>query len=114
VYLDPQEALRNRRVPPITAANTTIGVIATNARLSKEQANRIAMLGHDGLARAIRPVHTLADGDTLFALATGEVALEPSRQMALESFAAVVVERAIVRAVRAATTLAGVKAMRDL
>jgi len=114
VYLDPQEALRNRRVPSITGANTTIGVIATNARLSKEQANRIAMLGHDGLARAIRPVHTLADGDTLFALATGEVALEPSRQMALESFAAVVVERAIVRAVRAATTLAGVKAMRDL
>jgi L-aminopeptidase/D-esterase-like protein len=71
------------------------------------------MLGHDGLARAIRPVHTLADGDALFSLATGDVVLDPARLMALETFAAVVVERAVVKAVRAATTLAGVRAVRD-
>ncbi|MEA4970912.1 MAG: P1 family peptidase [Candidatus Pelethousia sp.] len=53
--------------------NTTIGVIATNARLTREEANKLASMGHDGLALAIRPVHTSMDGDTLFGLATGEV-----------------------------------------
>ena len=54
-------------------ANTTIGVIATDCRLTKEQANRLADVGHDGYARTIRPVHTQMDGDTLFALGTGSV-----------------------------------------
>lgn len=53
--------------------NTTIGVIATDARLSKEQANRLATVAHDGFARTIRPVHTVMDGDTIFAMATGRV-----------------------------------------
>lgn len=53
--------------------NTTVGVIATNARLTREEANKLASMGHDGLAMAIRPVHTSMDGDTLFGLATGEV-----------------------------------------
>ncbi len=53
--------------------NTTIGVVATNARLTREEANKLASMGHDGLAMAIRPVHTSMDGDTLFGLATGEV-----------------------------------------
>lgn len=57
--------------PPVAGSNTTIGVIACNARLSKAQAKRLAMSAHDGLARAVRPAHTLLDGDTLFALATG-------------------------------------------
>lgn len=52
--------------------NTTIGVVATNARLTKEQANKLAQVGHDGLARAINPVHLPGDGDTLFALSLGE------------------------------------------
>jgi L-aminopeptidase/D-esterase-like protein len=52
---------------------TVIGVVATNARLAKEQVNKIAQMAHDGLARAIRPAHTMFDGDTIFALATGEV-----------------------------------------
>lgn len=55
----------------LPGTNTTIGVVATNATLSKAQAKRLAMSAHDGLARAIRPAHTLLDGDTLFALATG-------------------------------------------
>ena len=52
---------------------TVIGVVATNARLDKEQVNKVAQMAHDGLARAIRPAHTMFDGDTIFALATGEV-----------------------------------------
>ena len=51
---------------------TVIGVVATNARLDKEQVNKVAQMAHDGLARAIRPAHTMFDGDTIFALATGE------------------------------------------
>jgi L-aminopeptidase/D-esterase-like protein len=57
--------------PPMPGTNTTIGIIATNAQLDKAQAKRLAMSGHDGLARSIRPVHTPFDGDTLFAMATG-------------------------------------------
>ena len=53
--------------------NTTIGVVATNAKLTREEANKLASMGHDGLAMAIRPVHTSMDGDTLFGLATGQV-----------------------------------------
>ncbi|MDR0841115.1 MAG: P1 family peptidase [Christensenellaceae bacterium] len=52
--------------------NTTIGVVATNARLTREEANKLASMGHDGMALSIRPVHTNLDGDTLFALSTGE------------------------------------------
>ena len=55
----------------LAGANTTIGVVATDAPLTKAQCQRLADAGHDGLARAIRPVHTMSDGDTLFALSTG-------------------------------------------
>ena len=58
---------------PAPGTNTTIGVIAVDARLTKEQANRLADIAHDGLARTIRPVHTQMDGDTMFALATGRI-----------------------------------------
>jgi L-aminopeptidase/D-esterase-like protein len=71
--LDTQRALlageRGKR--PLAGTNTTIGVVATNATLTKAQAKRLAMSAHDGLARSIRPAHTTLDGDTLFALATG-------------------------------------------
>jgi L-aminopeptidase/D-esterase-like protein len=91
--------------------NTTIGVVATNAALTKEQANRLAGAAHDGLARSIRPLHTSVDGDTIFALATGEVPLQGRRALlALESLASVAVERAVLKAVEAATSLAGVPA----
>lgn len=55
-------------------SNTTIGIIATNAILTREEANKLASIGHDGLAMSIRPVHTCLDGDTLFALSTGVIA----------------------------------------
>lgn len=78
--------------------NTTIGCILTNARLDKSQANKIASMGHDGFARAIRPVHTQADGDTLFVLGSGE---EKADVNILGTLGALVVERAIHRALRA-------------
>ena len=83
---------------------TTIGVVATDAALSKAQANRLATMAHDGLARTIHPVHTMADGDTLFALATGRSGL-PGEMTALGVLAAEVTARAVLNAVRAATGL---------
>ena len=73
--LDTRRALLRGDVPrPLLAGtNTTLGVVATDAVLTKAQANRLATVAHDGLARAINPVHTMSDGDTLFALATGRV-----------------------------------------
>jgi len=91
--------------------STTIGVIATDARLSKEEACLVAACGHDGLARAIRPAHTLFDGDTLFTLATGRRRAPVTLVAAL---AAEVVAEAIVRAIRAADGLPGLPAWRDL
>jgi L-aminopeptidase/D-esterase-like protein len=80
-------------------ANTAVGVVATDARLTKEQANRVATVAHDGIARAIRPSHTMYDGDAIFCLATG-VAAAPYD--AVEVVAAQVVARAIAQGVRAA------------
>jgi L-aminopeptidase/D-esterase-like protein len=77
--------------------NTTIGVIATDAKLTKEQANRVATVAHDGIARAVRPAHTMYDGDTMFCIATGAAAAPYD---AVEVLAAEVVARAIARGVR--------------
>jgi L-aminopeptidase/D-esterase-like protein len=85
-------------------SNTTIGVVATNASLNKAQAQRLAQLGHDGLAHSIRPVHTPLDGDTLFGLATGETPGPPD-MMLLSTLAAEVTARATVRAVQHAQSL---------
>ncbi len=90
--------------------NTVIGVVATNARLTKREANKVASVAHDGIARAVRPAHTLYDGDTIFALATGE---KTANATVIGAFAAEVVAVAIRRAVLQATTVAGVKACRD-
>lgn len=90
--------------PLLAGSNTTIGVIATNAQLSKVQAQRLAVVGHDGLARSINPVHTMSDGDTLFTLATGRAAQHPG-MMVLATMAAEAVARATVRAALAARTL---------
>jgi L-aminopeptidase/D-esterase-like protein len=79
------------------ASHTVIGAVATNARLTKEGANKVAQMAHDGLARAVRPAHTLLDGDTLFALATGRKKADVNL---VGAFAAEVVAEAIVRAVR--------------
>jgi L-aminopeptidase/D-esterase-like protein len=104
--LDTRRALlRGELAQPVLAGtNTTIGVIATDAALTKVQANRLATTAHDGLARAINPVHTMSDGDTLFALATGRVPLQGDAlgMTVLSALAAEAVARATLRAVRAA------------
>ena len=99
---------RGRRRAPERAENTTIAVVATNAALNKTQVNRIATVAHDGFARAIWPVHTRADGDVIFALATGEQPVEADEYPAIEAMCALVIERAVLAGVREATGLAGV------
>ena len=91
--------------------HTTVGVVATNARLSKPEAAKLAALGLVGFARALSPPHTAFDGDTLFALSVGEVGADLTR---LGLAAADAVARAIARAVRAATSLPGLPAAREL
>lgn len=91
-------------IPILAGTNTTIGVIATNATLTKVQARRLAMAGHDGLARCIHPAHTLSDGDTLFALGTGATDRTPG-MMVLSVMAAEAVALATVRAVLAARSI---------
>ena len=89
-------------------ANTTLAVVATNATLSKERAQLLAQAGHEGFSRAIRPSHTIWDGDTAFSLATGEVEAPQSQ---LEEMAARVVAEAIRRGVRLAESLGGIQAV---
>jgi L-aminopeptidase/D-esterase-like protein len=93
--------------------NSTIGVVVTNARLTKTQATKVAQMAHDGLARAITPIHTQSDGDTLFALATGALALDADVSV-VGALAAEAVADAVLRAVRQATSLPGLPAVRDL
>ncbi|MFJ2565161.1 P1 family peptidase [Streptomyces sp. NPDC087568] len=97
-----------RNVPP--PLNTTLAVVATDADLTKAQAQKLAGTAHDGIARAVRPVHLLNDGDTVFALATGARPLDPGAPLALNELLAAgadQVTRAIVRAVRAAEAVTG-------
>lgn len=93
--------------------NTTIGIIATNAAFDKASITKIAQMAHDGMARAIRPVHTPFDGDTLFAAATGRSAVKASVG-AVGAMAAEVVAEAIVRAVKAAKGLPDLPGVADL
>jgi len=89
----------------ITVENTTIGIIVTNAKLTKAQANKLAAMTHDAYARVIRPVHTVNDGDTIFAMATGEV---NANLDLLGVIAVKAMEQAIVNGVKNAETLNGV------
>jgi len=100
------------RPPSASTENTVIGVVATNARLTKDDVNKVAQMAHDGLARAVRPAHTMYDGDTLFALATGEKSA--ADVTVIGAFAAEAVAQAIRNGVRAATSLGGVLASEDL
>jgi L-aminopeptidase/D-esterase-like protein len=94
-----------------TGGNTVIGVVATNARLTKEQAGKMAQMAQDGLARAIRPAHTMLDGDTIFSLATGA---RPADISLVGAYAAEVFARAIVKAALAAIAAGGLPAAVDL
>lgn len=122
------QAGRKVKLPEVAhgsaASNTTIGVIVTDASLTKAQAQKIAGMAHDGLARAIRPAHTMFDGDTIFCMATGRQRLPdtpgffaaPQAQAINElgSTAADCMTRAVIRGVLAAHGLGAFKAFRDL
>jgi L-aminopeptidase/D-esterase-like protein len=99
--------------PTQPGAHTTIGIIATNAALTKSEATKVAQMAHDGLARTINPVHTAADGDTIFAAATGSSSLRAD-VTTIGAIGAEVMARAVNRAVRAAVGLPGLPAHRDL
>lgn len=110
-FADTVEVLRARGGEPLTfrptATNTVLAVVATNARLDKEGANVLAQMAVAGLARSVRPVHTMVDGDTIFALAAGE---RPCDVSLLGALAADLLSRAVMRAVRAAHPAAGLPA----
>jgi L-aminopeptidase/D-esterase-like protein len=124
------DALAQRRVTlppapdPQTGGNTTLAVVATDAALDKTQALKVAQMAHDGLARAIRPAHTMFDGDTIFCLATGRQSLpstpgffSAATARALSEVgqsAADCLARAILKGVLAATSMAGLTAFTDL
>jgi L-aminopeptidase/D-esterase-like protein len=111
---DVRRLLRGGAVSPARPGeNTTIGVVATNATLSKEQATRMALMADDGLARAINPSHTLGDGDTVFALATGRWTGEADVSL-IGALAAEAMSEAIVRAAAKAEGLPGLPSARDL
>jgi len=88
-------------------SNTVIGVVATNAKLTKEGINKVAQMSHDGLARTVRPAHTMVDGDTIFALAMGEKQADVN---IVGAFAAEAFAEAVLRAVYAAEPVAGLPA----
>jgi L-aminopeptidase/D-esterase-like protein len=106
--------LKGYRVAVQNAANTTIGVVATNAPFTKTQMTKIAQMAHDGYARAINPVHTMGDGDTIFSMSTGTAKVKAD-VTAIGAIAATVMARAIVRAAMMATSLPdlGLPAYRD-
>ncbi len=108
---DPADAVRND-----PRANTTIAVVATNARLDKASAQRIAMMAQDGLARSLRPVHTPQDGDTVFAVATGthDLGVDPLALGELGTLAADCLARAVARGVYNAASLGPARGWRDV
>ena len=98
---------------PAGPVNTTIGLVATDAELTKEDANYLARVSHDGLALAIRPCHTVRDGDTMFALSTGH-SKSPVDMTTLGAAAVEVTSQAILRAVQQATGLGGIPSINEL
>lgn len=95
----------------LLGSNTTLGVVATNANLTKEQVNKLAQMAQDGIARAINPCHTMFDGDTIFALSLGNKVGDIT---ALGTAAAETVAKAIVRGIQKAETLAGIPSIKDM
>ncbi|HMF65628.1 MAG TPA: P1 family peptidase [Edaphobacter sp.] len=114
-FRDSMAAMMNGyRVVVQNAANTTIGVVATNVPFTKIQMTKIAQMAHDGYARALNPVHTMGDGDTIFSMSTGTAKVKAD-VTAIGAIAATVMARAIVRAAMQATSLPdlGLPAYRD-
>ena len=106
--------LRGEPLPPLLGGSaTTIGVVATDAKLDKAQATKVAQMAHDGLARAINPVHTASDGDTIFVLATGKSARAANVTL-IGALAGEAMAQAVVRAVKEAKGISGLPSANDL
>lgn len=112
-FIDARKVLRATAIAERPGENTTLGLVATNAKLTKAQARKIADMAHDGFARAIVPAHTMNDGDTIFAIGTGDFAGE-TNVSTIGALGADVMAQAILRAVREATSLPGYPSVRDL
>jgi L-aminopeptidase/D-esterase-like protein len=113
-FMDSMARIREgHNVRALAATNTTIGVVATNVALDKAQATKVAQMAHDGFARAIYPVHTPSDGDTIFAVATGAIQTRANHG-AIGALAAEVMAQAVVRAVMSARGIAGLPSYADL
>ena len=111
-FIDSVEALKeNRAVKPASGTNTTIGVIAVNADLTKAEAKKVAQMAHDGYARTIYPAHTMYDGDTIFTLATGGHSTQVD---VIGALAAQVMEEAILNAVYSAECVQGIPAYKSI
>jgi L-aminopeptidase/D-esterase-like protein len=110
-FVGSQQVLESMAAQAWRGGNTTLGAVITNAALTKVQATKVAQMAHDGLARTIRPIHTPHDGDTIFALSRGDVQADVGL---IGAVAADVVAEAVLAAVRAASGLHGMPAMRDL
>ncbi|MCC5912084.1 MAG: P1 family peptidase [Clostridiaceae bacterium] len=100
----------NRNKNPFSG-NTTIGTIVTNGKLNKAQATKIASMAHNGYARTMRPAHTMVDGDTIFTMGTGEIEADIN---IIGTLASKVMEEAVIRGVKKAISLEGVKCYRDM
>ncbi|WP_370445884.1 P1 family peptidase [Petrotoga sp. 9PW.55.5.1] len=96
-FINIYEYMKKFAVNANAGENTTLSVVATNAILTKEEANKVAQIAHDGMARAIKPVHTMYDGDVVFCLSTGEI---ESNVTIIGELAAEAVEKSIIRAVK--------------
>jgi len=111
---DPVTMLLKGRANALTSpVNTTIGLVATDAQLTREDANYLARVSHDGLALSIRPCHTVRDGDTMFAMATGHNRT-PADLTSLGAAAVEATAQAVLRGVRQATGLGGIPSIREL
>ena len=112
---DPVEVLLQAPAPSDSSGheNTTIGIVATDASLSREDTNYLARASHDGLALAIRPCHTIRDGDTMFAMSTGRNQ-DPADLTALGAAAVEATAQAVLRGVRLATGLGGIPAVSEI
>ena len=109
-FLDDRALLAQRDVPEVAGENTVLAVVATNARLTRRDATKVAQMAHDGLARAVSPAHLMGDGDAIFALGAGNVAANVDRVGVLAGDA---VAAAIVRGVRAARGAGGLPGVAD-
>ncbi len=113
-FLDPVDLIRQGALLLPARSNSTLAVVATNARLSREEAIVVARMAQAGLARAIRPAHTIFDGDVVFTLATGERESHPLSPFVIGTIAAELLAQAIVRAVIKAEGLGGIPSAKEI